>query len=44
MDDSMKELRRALLADHFQAEVDHDWETCLATFKDTPRYEIVPTG
>lgn len=44
MDESVKELRRAVLAEHFQSEVDHDWETCLATFRDTPRYEIVPTG
>ncbi|MBI5090338.1 MAG: ester cyclase [Actinobacteria bacterium] len=40
----MNELRRAVLAEHFRSEVDHDWEACLATFKDTPRYEIVPTG
>src|SRR5262249_18758768 len=29
---------------HFRAEVDHDWDTCLATFNGHPRYEIVPTG
>lgn len=33
-----------MLKAHFQSEVDHDWEACLATFKDVPRYEIVPTG
>ena len=36
--------RLAVLHDHFQSEVDHDWAACLATFRDTPRYEIVPTG
>lgn len=44
MDESMKDLRRAVLAEHFQSEVDHDWDACLATFAGTPRYEIVPTG
>ena len=44
MGESLKDLRRAVLAEHFQSEVDHDWETCLATFKGTPRYEIVATG
>ena len=44
MDESMKELRRAVLAEHFQSEVEHDWEACMATFRDTPRYEIVATG
>jgi steroid delta-isomerase-like uncharacterized protein len=42
--DSIKELRRAVLDEHFRSEVDHDWEACLATFKDVPRYEIVATG
>jgi steroid delta-isomerase-like uncharacterized protein len=36
--------RLKVLKDHFQSEVEHDWEACLATFKDVPRYEIVPTG
>jgi steroid delta-isomerase-like uncharacterized protein len=42
-----KELRRRrleVLAKHFQSEIDHDWDACLATFKDVPRYEIVATG
>jgi steroid delta-isomerase-like uncharacterized protein len=41
------ELRRrrlAVLEEHFQSEIDHDWDACLATFKDVPRYEIVATG
>jgi steroid delta-isomerase-like uncharacterized protein len=33
-----------VLEKHFQSEIDHDWGACLATFKDLPRYEIVPTG
>ena len=36
--------RLAVLEEHFQSEVDHDWDACLATFKDVPRYEIVATG
>jgi len=42
-----EELRRSrleVLAKHFQSEIDHDWDACLATFKDVPRYEIVATG
>jgi steroid delta-isomerase-like uncharacterized protein len=44
---SSEDLRRrrlAVLEDHFQSEIDHDWDRCLATFKDVPRYEIVATG
>ena len=36
--------REAVLEEHFQSEVDHDWDACLATFRDVPRYEIVATG
>lgn len=36
--------RLEVLEEHFRSEVDHDWEACLATFRDTPRYEIVATG
>ena len=36
--------RLAVLEEHFQSEIDHDWDACLATFKDVPRYEIVATG
>lgn len=42
-----EELRRRrleVLEQHFRSEVDHDWDRCLATFKDVPRYEIVATG
>jgi steroid delta-isomerase-like uncharacterized protein len=42
-----EELRRRrleVLDQHFQSEIDHDWDACLATFKDVPRYEIVATG
>jgi steroid delta-isomerase-like uncharacterized protein len=40
----LRERRLATLATHFRAEVDHDWDTCLATFAGIPRYEIVATG
>ena len=43
MSDDLNERRLAVLEIHFQSEVDHDWDACLATF-DGPRYEIVPTG
>ena len=36
--------RLEVLETHFKSEVDHDWDACLATFKDVPRYEIVPLG
>ncbi len=44
MDAELRQRRRATLEVHFQSEVDHDWDACLGTFKDVPRYEIVPTG
>ena len=45
MNDSEITARRLkMLEQHFQSEIDHDWKTCIATFKDTPRYEIVPLG
>jgi steroid delta-isomerase-like uncharacterized protein len=43
-DDQLRERRLAVLDAHFQSEIDHDWEACLATFRDVPRYEIVATG
>jgi len=43
-DDGLRERRLQVLEEHFQSEVDHDWDRCLATFRDVPRYEIVPTG
>lgn len=36
--------RLEVLYEHFRSEIDHDWAACLATFRDTPRYEIVATG
>lgn len=42
--DDLRRRRLAVLEIHFQSEVDHDWDACLGTFKDVPRYEIVPTG
>ena len=44
LDDDLRQRRLEVLEEHFQSEVDHDWERCLATFKDLPRYEIVATG
>lgn len=44
MDEELRRRRLATLEVHFQSEVDHDWDACLATFEDVPRYEIVPTG
>lgn len=43
-DDALRARRLAVLEEHFQSEIDHDWDACLATFKDVPRYEIVATG
>jgi steroid delta-isomerase-like uncharacterized protein len=42
--DELRRQRLETLDMHFQSEVHHDWDACLATFKDVPRYEIVPTG
>lgn len=42
--DDLRQRRLAVLEEHFQSEIDHDWDACLATFKDVPRYEIVATG
>ncbi len=44
MDDTLTARRLAVLEEHFQSEVDHDWDRCLSTFRETPRYEIVATG
>ena len=43
-DDDLRARRLAVLEEHFRSEIDHDWDACLATFKDVPRYEIVATG
>jgi hypothetical protein len=42
--DELRSRRLKMLDEHFRLEVDHDWEVCLATFKDVPRYEIVALG
>jgi steroid delta-isomerase-like uncharacterized protein len=44
MTDDLRARRLAVLEEHFQSEIDHDWDACLATFTDVPRYEIVATG
>jgi steroid delta-isomerase-like uncharacterized protein len=43
-DDQLRVRRLEVLEEHFRSEIDHDWEACLATFRDVPRYEIVATG
>ena len=43
-DDAVRARRLEVLEEHFRSEIDHDWEACLATFRDVPRYEIVATG
>lgn len=42
--DDLERRRLAVLQTHFQSEVDHDWDACIATFNGHPRYEIMPTG
>ena len=42
--DDLRSRRLEVLEQHFASEIDHDWDACLATFRDVPRYEIVPTG
>jgi steroid delta-isomerase-like uncharacterized protein len=44
MTDDLRARRLEVLDVHFQSEIDHDWDRCLSTFRDVPRYEIVPTG
>lgn len=44
MNDDIRNRRLEVLAQHFQSEVDHDWDTCIGTFNGHPRYEIMPTG
>ena len=43
-DEGLRARRLEVLEEHFRSEVDLDWDACLATFKDVPRYEIVATG
>jgi steroid delta-isomerase-like uncharacterized protein len=42
--DDLRARRLEVLEQHFRSEVDHDWDLCLSTFRDVPRYEIVATG
>jgi steroid delta-isomerase-like uncharacterized protein len=42
--EAIRNRRLRVLDEHFRSEVDHDWDACLGTFKDVPRYEIVATG
>lgn len=44
MDDGLRERRLAVVAEHFRSEAAQEFDETLATFKDHPRYEIVPTG
>ncbi|WP_417622940.1 ester cyclase [Parasphingorhabdus sp.] len=44
MTDRLRERRLALLDEHFASEVEQAFDRTLATFADTPRYEIIPTG
>ena len=47
IDDATADLRRrrlAVLEEHFQSEVDREFERTLATFAGVPRYEIMATG
>lgn len=44
MNDDLRTRRLAVLDEHFRSEIDHDWDLCLSTFEDVPRYEIVATG
>lgn len=44
IDEDLRRRRLAVLEDHFESEVVHDWDRCLATFAGVPRYEIVATG
>ncbi|WP_406434294.1 ester cyclase [Streptomyces sp. NBC_01589] len=40
---SLREIREALVQEHFESETAQKFDTTLATF-DHPRYEIIPTG
>jgi steroid delta-isomerase-like uncharacterized protein len=42
--DEPRTRRLEVLEAHFRSEVEHDWDTCLATFGGHARYEIVATG
>jgi steroid delta-isomerase-like uncharacterized protein len=42
--DDLRERRLELLEEHFQSEVDKEFDRTLATFNGHPRYEIMATG
>ena len=44
MSKELEQRRLEVLETHFQSEVDHDWDACLATFGGHARYEIMATG
>jgi steroid delta-isomerase-like uncharacterized protein len=44
MSSELRQRRLDLLEKHFRSEIEHDWETCLATFGGHARYEIMATG
>jgi steroid delta-isomerase-like uncharacterized protein len=44
VDQSLRERRVAVLAEHFASESDQEFDRTLATFKNRPRYEIMATG
>jgi steroid delta-isomerase-like uncharacterized protein len=42
--EALRDKRLALIKEHMQTEVTHDFDKTLATFNGHPRYEIMPTG
>lgn len=44
MDEQLRKRRLALLQEHFESEVEQDFDKTIATFAGSPRYEIMPTG
>lgn len=44
MDDELRNRREAVLREHFETEVSHQFDRTLATFGGRPHYEIMATG
>lgn len=44
LDNKLKTRRLALLEEHFSSEVEQEFDRTIATFVETPRYEIMATG
>jgi steroid delta-isomerase-like uncharacterized protein len=42
--EDLRQRRLEVLREHFESEVDHEFERTLATFAGRPRYEIMATG